>query len=214
MKRRMRARLNPGPKLPVLYEADPDPTPQMIQAARAPGRTARDRGATLEKPGWPSQLLVVAYGMGVDSTAMLVAMVRSGIRPDLILFADTGGEQPHTYAYLPIIQQYLAMHGFPPVIVVRNPVTKSREGRGVYETLQGECLVDVKLPSPAYGGRTCSQKWKIAPQRRFISEWGPAKQAWKRGERILQAIGPDAGARTQRAARWAIFGVRLRLGTR
>lgn len=37
----------------------------------------------------PKAPLVVSYGVGVDSTAMLVAMQQRGIRPDLILFADT-----------------------------------------------------------------------------------------------------------------------------
>ena len=41
----------------------------------------------------------VAYGMGVDSTAMLVGLAERGIRPDAILFADVGGEKPETYAY-------------------------------------------------------------------------------------------------------------------
>lgn len=36
--------------------------------------------------------LVVSYGAGVDSTALLVEFVRRQIRPDYILFADTGGE--------------------------------------------------------------------------------------------------------------------------
>ena len=40
------------------------------------------------------QPIVVAYGMGVDSTAMLIGMYLRGLRPDLILFADTGGEKP------------------------------------------------------------------------------------------------------------------------
>ena len=30
-------------------------------------------------------------GLGVDSTAMLIEFVNRGIKPDLILFADTGG---------------------------------------------------------------------------------------------------------------------------
>jgi hypothetical protein len=41
---------------------------------------------------YPDCPLVVAYGLGVDSTAMLVEFARRGIRPDLILFADTGGD--------------------------------------------------------------------------------------------------------------------------
>jgi hypothetical protein len=47
---------------------------------------------------------VVAYGMGVDSTAMLIGLEQRGIRPDLILFADTGSEKPDTYLYAPIFR--------------------------------------------------------------------------------------------------------------
>ena len=41
--------------------------------------------------------LVVSYGAGVDSTAMLVGLRRLGVVPDAVLFADTGGEKPATY---------------------------------------------------------------------------------------------------------------------
>ena len=51
--------------------------------------------------------LVVAYGMGVDSTAMLIGMEKRGIRPDIILFADVGGEKPDTYLYAPIFREWL-----------------------------------------------------------------------------------------------------------
>ncbi|MDG9927457.1 MULTISPECIES: hypothetical protein [unclassified Pseudomonas] len=43
--------------------------------------------------------VVVAYGAGTNSTALLVEMVRLGEPVDAILFADTGGERPETYAY-------------------------------------------------------------------------------------------------------------------
>ncbi len=43
----------------------------------------------------PDRPLVVAYGLGVNSTAMLVEFV-----PHLILFTDTGGEKPETYQYM------------------------------------------------------------------------------------------------------------------
>src|SRR5690242_7312213 len=56
-------------------------------------------------PDWP---LVVAYGLGVNSTAMLVEFARRSITLNLILFADTGGEKPETCAYMPTIQRYLA----------------------------------------------------------------------------------------------------------
>jgi hypothetical protein len=49
---------------------------------------------------WPDSSLVIAYGLGINSTAMLVEFAQRGIRPDRILFADTSGEKPETYAYL------------------------------------------------------------------------------------------------------------------
>jgi hypothetical protein len=52
-----------------------------------------------ERP-WPECPLVVAYGVGVDTAAMLIEFAHRGIRPDLILFADTGCEKPETYLYL------------------------------------------------------------------------------------------------------------------
>ena len=98
---------------------------------------------------WPDCPLVVAYGLGVDSTAMLVEFAHRSIRPDLILFADTGGEKPETYAYLPVLQRYLAGAGFPAVVTVRYQPT-----RAVYCTLEGQCLHTGTLPSLAYGGKS------------------------------------------------------------
>src|SRR4051794_17183759 len=67
---------------------------------------------------WPGCPLVVAYGLGVDSTAVLIEFARRAIRPDPVLFADTGGEKPETYAYLPVMQEYLSRVGLPPVVTV------------------------------------------------------------------------------------------------
>ena len=97
----------------------------------------------------PDNPLVVAYGLGVDSTAMLVEFVHRDIHPDLILFADTGGEKTETYQYLDVIQPFLAKVGFPAVTVVRYQPT-----RAVYDTLEDQCLHTGTLPSLAYGGKS------------------------------------------------------------
>ena len=55
---------------------------------------------------FPDSPLVVAYGLGVDSTAMLIEFADRAIRPDLILFADTGGEKPETYQYLAVLRPF------------------------------------------------------------------------------------------------------------
>src|SRR6476661_3684407 len=94
---------------------------------------------------------------------MLVEFVKRRVRPELILFADTGGEKPETYAYLPVIQRYLADIGFPAVVTVRYEPT-----RAVYDTLEAQCLHTGTLPSLAYGGKSCSLKYKRAPQDKYI----------------------------------------------
>jgi len=53
------------------------------------------------------QPLVVCWGMGQDSTGMLVGMRERGIRPELIITADVGSERPDTYAFRPIFDDWL-----------------------------------------------------------------------------------------------------------
>jgi hypothetical protein len=130
---------------------------------------------------------VVAYGLGVNSTAMLVEFARRKIKPDMILFADTGGEKPETYAYMPVIQTYLKEVNFPPVMTVRyEPKTVP------YRTLEGQCLHTGTLPSLAYGGKSCSLKWKRSCQDRFILQHYPPAELIDKGRLVVRAIGFDA----------------------
>ena len=142
--------------------------------------------------------LTVAYGMGVDSTAMLIGMVKRGIRPDLVTFADTGGEKPETYAYLPIINDYLRANGFPLVTVVR--YTPRRFKNAPYSTLEGNCLSNSTLPSISFRFRkSCSLKWKAAPQENYITRhWQPGVDQVERGKPIRRLIGYDAGPKDSR----------------
>jgi hypothetical protein len=140
--------------------------------------------------------LMVAYGMGVDSTAMLVGLHQRGLRPDAILFADTGSEKPETYAYLPIIQAWLASVDFPPVVVVKR---KPCEGKnGYYETIEQNVIVNSTLPSLAFAGRACSVKWKHEPQERWARQWAPARRAWATGQKVRKMIGYDDGPADRR----------------
>jgi hypothetical protein len=126
---------------------------------------------------------VIADGLGVNSTALLIQLTRAGIRPDLILFADTGSEKPETYAYLEIRRSWLSRVGFPDCIGVRR--------RG--ERVPDQSLRTGTLPSLAYGGKSCSLKWKVAPQDKFCKHWEPALWCWQSGQRVVKAIGYDAG---------------------
>ena len=137
----------------------------------------------------PSEVpLVIADGLGVNSTALLIQLSRSGICPDLILFADTGSEKPETYAYLKLRRQWLRRVGFPDLIVVRR-----RGVRVPDESLEDQCLRTGTLPSLAYGGKSCSLKWKVAPQDKFCNHWPPALRCWQSRHHVIKAIGYDAG---------------------
>lgn len=132
-------------------------------------------------------LNIVSLGGGTNSTAMLIGMAERNWRPDLILFADTGGEKPHTYEHIVTLDDWLLDKGFPGVTVVQS-VRKT----GEHESLEAMCLRTETLPSVAFGFKTCSQRYKIRPQEKFLNIWQPAIEAWGRGERVTKLIGFDA----------------------
>lgn len=61
---------------------------------------------------------VVSFGGGTNSTAMIVGMYLHKIPVDLILFADPGAEQPHTYEYIEVFDEWLVKHGLPKITAV------------------------------------------------------------------------------------------------
>ena len=61
---------------------------------------------------------VVSFGGGTNSTAMIVGMYLHEIPVDLILFADPGAEQPHTYKYIEVFNEWLVKHGLPKITPV------------------------------------------------------------------------------------------------
>ncbi|TWU19858.1 phosphoadenosine phosphosulfate reductase domain-containing protein [Allorhodopirellula heiligendammensis] len=126
---------------------------------------------------------VVSFGGGVNSTAMLVGLEERGEPPDHILFADTGGEKPETYDHLERMQSWLRSKGFPKITTVR-------EGNG----LEDDCIARDTLPGKAFGFGSCSERFKIRPQRRWAKQLGHENVVWlvgihfgerKRAERTL-----------------------------
>lgn len=136
--------------------------------------------------------IVVSYGLGVDSTAVLVGLYLRGIRPSIILFSDVGSEQEHTYAYLPIINEWLRSVGFPEVTVVKYQA--SRFKHAYYETIDGNCLANRTLPSLAFGMKGCSLKWKAAPMDKYVETLDISKAAWAAGKKVQRLIGYDCSA--------------------
>lgn len=146
------------------------------------------RGAALQAR--PKSPLIVSYGAGVDSTAMLIGLHQRGETPDLILFADTGDEKPETYAYLPVMNAWLAKVGFPQITIVKNARPISGD-----KSLSDACLRLGVLPALAYGQHQCSLVWKRDPQVKFVKSWQPAKDAWTADMNVTNCIGYDAGKR-------------------
>lgn len=123
----------------------------------------------------------VSYGAGRNSTAMIIGLWSLGIRPDAILFADTGGEKPETYAFIVSMNKWLKAHDFPFVTVVsRQSMNMVKHGR--YTTLEEQCIANKTMPSKVFGGSTCSVSWKVEPMERWI------KQKW--GEDIKSGLKP------------------------
>lgn len=150
--------------------------------------------------------LVVCYGGGRDSTAMLIGLWLRGIIPDLILFADVGAEKQSTYDYIRnVMQPWLASIGFPPITIVRYQCSDFKHWPE-YRTLEENCLTNRTLPSIAYGRHSCSSKWKIGPQNAFLKTWAPAVAAWNAGIKVRKCVGFDAGEgnRSKRCSTYAI----------
>lgn len=133
--------------------------------------------------------LVVNFGGGDNSSALICYLVEQGIRPDMIVFADTGDEMPHTYAAMPAMADYLARHGFPPLEVIRRVIVRGRNV-GV-RSLEVECWRNETLPSRVFGRAGCSTKWKKQPADKAVKE--RFRGHIKGGGLVQRAIGFDIG---------------------
>lgn len=131
---------------------------------------------------------IVTYGGGTNSTAMIIGLINHGIIPDLILFSDTGGERPDTYAFIEMFSDWLEEHGAPRVKRLQY-TTKD----GAVQTLEEDCLKRDTLPAIAFGFKSCSQKYKTRVTEKFCNNNPECKAIWKNGEKINKYIGYDAG---------------------
>ena len=132
-------------------------------------------------------MIVMSDGGGTNSMAMLIGLRDAGVVPDVIVFADTGSERPHTYEYMQIKREWLKRNGFPDLTVVRNTNKHGQE-----QTLEQDCLNRGALPSIAYGFKSCSQKFKIQPIDKLLNHHPMAIAAWASGEKVTKLIGYDA----------------------
>lgn len=145
--------------------------------------------------------ICVCAGMGVDSTALLIGFHRRGIRPDLITFADVGSEKPETYLFVPILREWLRSVGFPELVVVR-----LRCPRAGHTSLHDNMLTNETLPSQAYGLKSCTLRWKVAPQDDWRIRWKPIADCIDTDRQTQIMIGFDSteGHRIKRGGTYGV----------
>ena len=136
---------------------------------------------------------VLCYGVGVDSTALLVELESRGEAPDLVLTADTGAEKTETYAFQEIMRRWMAERSIAYEVVRYE--AKRFKNWPPYRDLTESLLTNGCLPSIAFGRHSCSLKYKAAPQEAFIKAWQPAIEAWVQGKKVIRYIGYDASPR-------------------
>ena len=135
--------------------------------------------------------IIVAYGMGVDSTAMMMGLRDRGIRWDATVFADVGAEKDETYRYRRVMDSWLSRRGLPKTTVVRYRPVKFKN-YPPYSNIEENCLSNGTLPSVTFGFGSCSLKWKAAPQLKWTQRWRPAVDTWMKGRRVVKLIGFDS----------------------
>jgi len=115
---------------------------------------------------YPNNLpAVMTYGGGTNSSSILVELIKRGYEPPiLIIFSDTGAEQPHTYEHIKIMSDYAEKNGYPAITIVKNE-QPSKHG-GIYEY----CITNRMLPAVAYGHKNCSVQFKIEPVQSYINK--------------------------------------------
>jgi hypothetical protein len=144
-----------------------------------------------------TQYLIVSYGGGTNSTAMLVGLLERGERPDAIVFADTGGEKPHTYRHIEQMSLWCQRIGFPPVEIIRGELPQMV----IDGSLEQECIRLGKMPAKAYGFGSCSLKWKIEPQQRYDRRFAAAHGVELSDITRLIGFDADEPSRVERALR-------------
>ena len=98
---------------------------------------------------------VVSYGGGVNSTALIIFLIKNKLPLDHVVFADTGDEMPETYDYLKHMKKFCTKHKVPFHIV------KVQRG----DSLSDRCFKRRVIPSQMW--RWCTRDMKVHPIHSF-----------------------------------------------
>lgn len=127
--------------------------------------------------------IVVAYGGGTNSVAMLCGFREKGINPDLIVFSDTGGELPYTYKHIEYMDKKCREWWGIGIDIVHKTYKKQKT------SLEADCLRNKTIPALAFGSKACSVKYKLQPKHKFVRDWMVERNL----DEVISAVGYDAG---------------------
>jgi 3'-phosphoadenosine 5'-phosphosulfate sulfotransferase (PAPS reductase)/FAD synthetase len=127
-------------------------------------RTSASKGAvTRDKT---RHVNAISYGGGVQTVALAILAAHGRVRrPDLIVFADTGGESEATYSYNERMRAWLAPFGL--------TLTTARAHRSLDATLAaGKAVIPFYGSDGGQLNRVCTERWKIRIVRHALREAG------------------------------------------
>tara|TARA_Y100000004_G_scaffold178314_1_gene220782 strand:- start:72 stop:884 length:813 start_codon:yes stop_codon:yes gene_type:complete len=136
--------------------------------------------------------VILSYGGGINSTALLLEWVKQGKQLDLVIFADTGSEMPETYEFIDkYVKPFCKKHNLPfetAFYTASNRVAGVKEGRWQEnERVSIYDYYDYQKAVPSVRQRSCTDKFKVEPIEKYIKKkWGDKKYP-------LRLIGIDAG---------------------
>jgi hypothetical protein len=102
---------------------------------------------------------IVLFGGGVNSTAMIIEMVKKKMPIDYVIFSDTGSELPETYEFLEVMRKWFKEHNLNFIEV------KSKYGCSLYDYYFN------KKTMPFRKFRNCTDKFKKLPINKFLKQF-------------------------------------------
>ena len=101
---------------------------------------------------------ILSFGGGLNSTALLVYILKNKMPLDMVIFSDTGDEHDYTYESVKFYKKYAEDHG------IRFDIVKSTNNMSLYEYCYNKKI------TPSRMTRNCTKNFKITPMRQNITK--------------------------------------------
>ena len=90
---------------------------------------------------------ILSFGGGLNSTALLVYILKNKMPLDMVIFSDTGDEHDYTYESVKFYKKYAEDHG------IRFDIVKSTNNMSLYEYCYNKKI------TPSRMTRNCTKKF-------------------------------------------------------